>query len=126
VKRHGQPRGEKSRAIVGTIFEAVATHGHNTSIDVDAVLSLYAKLRAAKCPKLFSKLFQRETKYSLAPGYEDTLKAAKKDGPANLPTLFYGAVDITPKTPSLNVRAMKAEKSAKKAQPRAKKATAAA
>lgn len=127
AKRFGQLRGEKSKALLGEIFEAVRTDGHSTSIDTDAVIALRSRLKAAGASHLFKKLFVPKHSFALAPGYETVLKDAKKAarkgmaGPGNLPTLFYNAVDITAKSPALKVDKLVKDKGVK-----AKKATASA
>jgi hypothetical protein len=114
AKRSGTPRGEKSKALLGLLFEAVRTDGHSTKIDDHAVAIFRAKLKAAGAVHLFKRLFVYESRFVLAPGYEDVLKQVAP-GPPNLATMFYSCVSITPKSPSLSVRPLKNEKSAKKA-----------
>ena len=132
TETHGYvpPNAEKSKRLDGVEMVATTTTGSTIDVKSDAVVALQLALSKARLPRLFPKLFARETKFSLRKDASDTLKIAIQRLPEKLRNDlllgFAGCFDIGSKAPSLAVeevavlRAKEQEKAAKAAAKAAK------
>ena len=125
VQAHGSvpPHAEQSKRLLGRRNVATITTGTTTTVNEDAVDELKQYLGSTH-RSIFESLFATETKRKLIDGARNVLSAIAlpKRAHEKVLSLFGRCFDIKPKSPSLKVEVIKAEKPARK--PRAEKAAA--
>lgn len=109
VKRNGQPLAEKSRVLIGELYEAVRTDGHSTKVIAVECDKLRVLMAHAGMLPMFKQLFVKESRYVLAPRYaEKRIEIEERvTFTAKVRRAFKNAVSVEPQTPKLKVRARK-------------------
>ena len=103
------PRAEKSKRLLGALYQFTLSRGLTTEVKDGAV----ERLRAC-CPRdLFDRLFRVITKYKLADGATAVLaNRLPPDAPRNLRQLFSAAIVTKENSPRLRIEKALAEAAA--------------
>ena len=126
VQQHGSvpSHAEQSKRIVGRRNQATITTATTMEIDEDAVGNLAEYLFHQRIPALFDRLFATTTKHSVIKGAKEVLAGVKLQVREHdrIASLFGLCILPKPKSPSLKVELIAAEKPERK--PRAGKQVA--
>jgi hypothetical protein len=98
-------RAEKSKRLIGNLYQFTLSEGSSTEIKDAEVLRLKEVCESA----VFEKLFREETVYRFAKGWNDFLAGTlPEDAPRNLRQLFARTYNVKPKGPSLTIKKLEA------------------
>ena len=102
VEEYGQPHATKSRLLVGTSTELLATFGSTRSIDAAAVEAFRVALKAAGQTRIFAKLFEQCIVWRLAEGSDAIIRGEQLSD--RLQAAYARCFTEKPRAPSLKVR----------------------
>jgi hypothetical protein len=110
VKQYGAvpAKADKSKRVIGELYEVTATYGTSTSVDTRAaeqlmLVMIEAGMKKEQASALFESLFTFQPKYALASTALKAICKLPKGAPRNLRALFNNAVKVTEKSPTLSV-----------------------
>lgn len=100
------PRAEKSKRVLGQVYQFTVSHGMTTDVK-DAEVERIRQV----CPgTLFERLFRTVTKFKLADGAAQVLASRlPTDAPRNLRLMFSRAVETSECGPRLRIEKLEAE-----------------
>lgn len=102
TEEYGQPHATKSRLLVGTSSELLATFGSIRSIDSAAVEEFRISLKRAGRTRILGKMFEECTTWRLVDGATTILRAEQISD--QLSAQFARCFIEKPRTPTLKVR----------------------
>jgi hypothetical protein len=105
AEEFGSRHNEKSKLLLGSAYEIVATFGTTTCIDAAAVDRFAHVLRVNKQSKLLELIFDQTTRYHLRPDAGPAIRTL----PRVLAALYSQCHLTTPRPPVLAVRRIVAE-----------------